>query len=157
MKHRRDNIIRYPILPLTLKRPRYFPPIGAKGVSMGPPFKKKKKKKNTFPAEFCDECYTLHLHTIKNHIQRGKKISKKWFIVSKWRPNYRFLLCIILILVKSWKKKPLSQRNFQWNLYHVRRLWTHLHNWNKNGKFLLLWSFRGKTIFHRTPILIYAN
>ena len=28
----------------------------------------------TFPAEFCDEYYTLYLYTKDNHIQEGKKI-----------------------------------------------------------------------------------
>ena len=41
---------------------------------MGPHHKKK-----TFPAEFCNECYTVHLHTKRNHIQhvQAKKKKKK--------------------------------------------------------------------------------
>ena len=51
----------------------HFPPVGAKAL-----------KKTNFLAEFCDECYTLHLYTKRNQIQQ--KIRKKKY-VSKWRPN----------------------------------------------------------------------
>ena len=33
-------------------------------------------KKTTFPAEFCDECYTIHSYTKKNYIQ-AKEFKKK--------------------------------------------------------------------------------
>ena len=48
----------------------------------------------------------------------------KCFTVSKWRANNRFLLRVILILAKIWRKKTLLQKkkkkkDFQWNLAKV--------------------------------------
>ena len=54
------------------------------------------------PNKLCYECYTIYLYTKKKHIQ-AKKILKKIFTVSKWRPNYRFSFCVISILAKIWK------------------------------------------------------
>ena len=44
---------------LTFKWPRYFPPVGAQGGAPWDP-----QRKPTFPAEFCDECYTLQKTTM---------------------------------------------------------------------------------------------
>ena len=79
----------------TLRWPRYLHsrwcPRGFHGT---PP------KKTTFPSEVCNEIYTIYVWTIKDH-NSGKKI--KCCTVSKWRPNNRFLFCVISILAKIWK------------------------------------------------------
>ena len=58
-------------LALTLKWPMYFPPVDAQmGGSMGP-----QNKKTTFPAEFCDACYTIYFYTKKKYIHAKTSIS----------------------------------------------------------------------------------
>ena len=56
------------------------------------------------------------------------------------------------------KIKPFPKGIFQWNLVEIRRLWIHLHCWNKMSKLLLLGDFRGKSIFLAPPkMLIYSS
>ena len=81
---------------LTLKWPRYSPPVGG-GVCVwgglhGIPF------------------FFFFFFFLKN--------------VSKWRLNELFSFCIISIWAKKLKKKS-SKRIFQWHLAHNRRSWTH--------------------------------
>ena len=81
---------------LTLKWPRYFYsrwcPRGGSGT---PP------EKTTFPPEFSNEICTIYVRDIKN--QNSAKTFLKCCIVSKWRPNNRFLFRVISILAKFWK------------------------------------------------------
>ena len=62
---------------------RCFSPTGAQGGSMEPP------KKTTFPAEFCDEYYTIDLYTKDNHIQakKVKNIFKQKKIIIKLKKS----------------------------------------------------------------------
>ena len=79
-------------------------PLVPKGDSMGPP------KKTTFPAEFCDEYYTIYLYTKNNHIQ-AKEFPPRFF-VSQWRPNDRFLSASFRFRQKFKKKKNTFPKEF---------------------------------------------
>ena len=74
-------------------------------VSMGPPLRKH------FPAEFCDEYYTIYMYTKKNHIQ-AKKVPKKslQFQNSCQMTDFRFAT---FRFQRKFEKKTLSQKNFK--------------------------------------------
>ena len=79
------------------KWPRYFYSRWCpRGGSMEPP-----TEKTTFPPEFFNDICTIYVWAIKNHNSAKKNL--KCCTVSKWRPNNRFLFCIISILAKFWK------------------------------------------------------
>ena len=81
---------------LTLKWPRYF---YSRWCPRGVPWNPLPLKKTSFPPEFCNEICTIYVWTMKNH----NSAKKENWALSKWRPNNRFLFCVISILAKIWK------------------------------------------------------
>ena len=80
---------------LTLKWPRFYSrwcPRGFHGIP---------HKKTIFPPKFWNEICTIYVWIIKNH--NSTKKFWKCCTVLKWRPNNRFLFCVISILAKIWK------------------------------------------------------
>ena len=96
----------------------------------------------------------VYVRDMKNHnsakknlnvvpFQNGGQITDFYFASFWFWPNF---------------EKPLSQRNFSWNLAQRRRIWIDIHYWNKILKKLFHFKMVAKTIFWYCAImLIYAN
>ena len=128
---------------LTLKWPRYFSPVGAQGGggrSMESPQRKPLSQKN-FVMNATLYIYTLNriIFNQKNDLpfQNASQItdfaSRHFDFGENLKNHFPKGIC-------------------QWNFAHNRRLWIHFNTLLKwKLEFLLLWDFRGKTIFRWPP------
>ena len=89
---------------LTLKWPRYFPPLVPKRGPWDPII-----RKTTLPAEFRDEWYTLHLCTKKKDIQA--KQNRNITYCFKMAAKLQIFILRFFGFSKN-LKSPLSQKNF---------------------------------------------
>ena len=101
-------------------------------------------QRNQFSLQNCLLNAMLYIYILKWTIFKQNK-SKKWFSVSKWRSNFDF--CFVSF--RFWRKfeKPLSKRNFKWNLAHNWRLWIYSHYYLKMGNIYFSGILRAKQFF----------
>ena len=92
--------------PLTLKWPRYFPPVCAQVGLHGTP------KKTTFPMDFFDEYYTIYL-SLKTTIFKQKHSKETSISCFKIAAKLPFSFCTISISAKI-GKTTFPKGIFQW-------------------------------------------